>query len=52
MSNDEALKEGDVAASSCDVDFHFCHTFLHEFYVRSLMRTEGGHKYVLSAMWT
>ena len=40
------------AVSSCDVDFHFHHTFLLEFEVRSLMQTEGGRKYVLSAMQT
>jgi hypothetical protein len=50
MSDDEAVKEDDVG--SCNVDFHFCRTFLLEFYVRSLMRTQGGRKYVLSAMRT
>jgi hypothetical protein len=38
------------AANSCDVDLHFYHTFSLEFYVRSLMRTEAGRKYVLLAM--
>ena len=51
MSDDEDDEEDDVG-SSCDVDFHFYRTFSLEFDVRSLMRTEGGRKYVLSAMRT
>ena len=46
MSDDEEDEEDGVGSG--DVDFHFYCTFSLEFYVRSLMRTEGGRKYVLS----